>query len=124
MVIKGRDLVQGLPRQVEVSSSAIHKAISELIQTLIDGVRNVLEVTPPELSADIIDGGIVLTGGGALLSGLSELISSQTGIYCFVADKPMECVALGTGETLAGIDEIMASGRNGILVNSNKKRKN
>jgi rod shape-determining protein MreB len=83
----------------------------------------VLEVTPPELSADIIDGGIVLTGGGALLSGLSELISSQTGIYCFVAEQPMECVALGTGETLAGIDEIMASGRNGILVNSSKRRK-
>ena len=124
MIIKGRDLVQGLPRQIEVSSSAINKAISELIQSLVDGVRNVLEVTPPELSADIIDGGIVLTGGGALLSGLSELISSQTGIYCFVAEKPMECVALGTGETLAGIDEIMASGRNGILVNSNKKRKN
>jgi rod shape-determining protein MreB len=123
MVIKGRDLVQGLPRQIEVSSSAINKAISELVQSLVDGVRNVLEVTPPELSADIIDGGIVLTGGGALLSGLSELISSQTGIYCFVAENPMECVALGTGEALASIDEIMASGRNGILVNSSKKRK-
>jgi rod shape-determining protein MreB len=124
MIIKGRDLVQGLPRQVEVTSSAIHKAISELVQSLVDGVRNVLEVTPPELSADIIDGGIVLTGGGALLNGLSELISRQTGIYCFVAENPMECVALGTGETLASIDSLMASGRNGILVNTNRRRKN
>ena len=123
MLIKGRDLVQGLPRQIEVLSSAINKAISELIQSLVDGVRNVLEITPPELSADIIDGGIVLTGGGALLRGLSDLISSQTGIYCFVAENPMECVALGTGEALASIDEIMASGRNGILVNTSKKRR-
>ena len=123
MIIKGRDLVQGLPRQVEVTSSAINKAISELVQSLVDGVRNVLEMTPPELSADIIDGGIVLTGGGALLNGLDKLITNQTGIFCFVAEKPMECVALGTGETLACIDELMASGRNGILVNSNKRRK-
>ena len=68
MIVKGRDLVQGLPRQIEVTSSAVNMAIGEMIQTLVDGIRNVLELTPPELSADIIDRGIVLTGGGAFLS--------------------------------------------------------
>ena len=106
MVIKGRDLVQGLPRQIEVSSSAVNMAIGEMVQTLVDGVRNVLELTPPELSADIIDRGIVLTGGGSLLRGLPELIAQQTGINCFTAENPMECVALGTGRALAAIDNV------------------
>ena len=101
MIVKGRDLVQGLPRQIEVTSSAVNMAIGEMIQTLIDGIRNVLELTPPELSADIIDRGIVLTGGGALLHGLPELIAQQTGINCFTAENPMESVALGTGKALA-----------------------
>jgi rod shape-determining protein MreB len=123
MIIKGRDLVQGLPRQIEVSSSAINLGIGELVQSLVHGVRNVLELTPPELSADIIDGGIVLTGGGALLKGLPELISRQTGVHCYVAENPMECVALGTGKALAAIDQLQANGRSGILVNSRKGRK-
>ncbi len=123
MVIKGRDLVQGLPRQIEVSSSAVNMAIGEMVQTLVDGVRNVLELTPPELSADIIDRGIVLTGGGSLLKGLTELITQQTGINCFVAENPMECVALGTGKALAEIDKLRSSGRSGILVNVRKGRK-
>lgn len=121
MVIKGRDLVQGLPRQIEVSSGAINKAISEQIQSIIDGTRSALELTPPELSADIIDRGIVLTGGGALLRGLSDLITRQTGIMCYIAENPMECVALGTGAALANIDSLMAGGKNGILVNSSKR---
>ncbi len=123
MVIKGRDLVQGLPRQIEVSSSAVNMAIGELVQTLVDGVRNVLELTPPELSADIIDRGIVLTGGGSLLKGLPDLITQQTGINCFVAENPMECVALGTGKALAEIDKLRGSGRSGILVNVRKGKK-
>ena len=123
MVIKGRDLVQGLPRQIEVSSSAVNMAIGEMVQTLVDGVRNVLELTPPELSADIIDRGIVLTGGGSLLKGLPELITQQTGINCFIAENPMECVALGTGKALAELDKLQGSGRNGILVNVRKGRK-
>ncbi|CAM1380493.1 Cell shape-determining protein Mbl [Fretibacterium fastidiosum] len=106
MVIKGRDLVQGLPRQVEVTSSAVNMAIGEMVQTLVDGVRNVLELTPPELSADIIDRGIVLTGGGSLLRGLPELVAQQTGINCFTAENPMESVALGTGRALAEIDSL------------------
>ncbi|MCL2010170.1 MAG: rod shape-determining protein [Synergistaceae bacterium] len=123
MIIKGRDLIQGLPRQIEVSSSAVNMAIGEMVQTLLDGVRNVLELTPPELSADIIDRGIVLTGGGCLLKGLTELITQQTGINCFTAENPMECVALGTGKALSEIDRLCASGRNNILVNVKKGRK-
>jgi rod shape-determining protein MreB len=121
MVLKGRDLVQGLPRQIEISSTAVSQAIEEMIQTLVDGVRNVLEITPPELSADIIDGGIVLTGGGSLLRGLPELITEQTGINCFCADDPMESVALGTGKALAEIDKLKATGRSGILMTSSRK---
>jgi rod shape-determining protein MreB len=123
MVIKGRDLVQGLPRQIEVSSSAVNMAVGEMVQTLVDGVRNVLELTPPELSADIIDRGIVLTGGGSLLKGLTDLITQQTSINCFVADNPMECVALGTGKALAEIDKLRRSGRSGFLVNVRRGRK-
>ena len=123
MVIKGRDLVQGLPRQVEVTSSAVNMAIGEMVQTLVDGVRNVLELTPPELSADIIDRGIVLTGGGSLLRGLPELVAQQTGINCFTAENPMESVALGTGRALAEIDSLRSSGRSGILVNLKKGRR-
>jgi rod shape-determining protein MreB len=123
MIIKGRDLVQGLPRQIEVSSSAVNMAIGELVQTVVDGVRNVLELTPPELSADIIDRGIVLTGGGSLLKGLTELITQQTGINCFVAENPMECVALGTGKAMAEIDRLQKSGRSGLLVNVRRGRK-
>lgn len=125
MKVKGRDLVRGLPRQIEVTSSAVNMAIGEMIQTLVDGIRNVLELTPPELSADIIDRGIVLTGGGALLRGLPELIAQQTGINCFTAENPMESVALGTGKALAEIDNLRSKGRSSMLVNlkrSNKKR--
>ncbi|MBR2208406.1 MAG: rod shape-determining protein [Synergistaceae bacterium] len=125
MIVKGRDLVQGLPRQIEVTSSAVNMAIGEMVQSLIDGIRNVLEQTPPELSADIIDRGIVLTGGGALLRGLPELIAQQTGINCFTAENPMESVALGTGKALMEIDNIKSSGRSNMLVNlkhSSRKR--
>ena len=100
-------------------------AIGEMIQTLVDGIRNVLELTPPELSADIIDRGIVLTGGGALLHGLPELIAQQTGINCFTAENPMESVALGTGKALAEMDKLKDSGKSKMLVNlkrSSRKR--
>ncbi len=125
MIVKGRDLVQGLPRQIEVTSSAVNMAIGEMIQTLVDGIRNVLELTPPELSADIIDRGIVLTGGGALLHGLPELIAQQTGINCFTAENPMESVALGTGKALAEMDNLKNTGRSSMLVSikrSSRKR--
>ena len=120
MTVKGRDLVQGLPRLVEVTSSAVNMALGDMVQSLIDGVRNVLEQTPPELSADIIDRGIVLTGGGALLNGLTELISQQTGISCFQAESPMDCVALGTGKALAEMDNLKNSSRSNMIINLRK----
>ncbi|MCL2683746.1 MAG: rod shape-determining protein, partial [Synergistaceae bacterium] len=110
MDIRGRDLIQGLPRQVTVTSTDVCKAIEESINMIIGGIREVLELTPPELAADIIDRGIILTGGGALLRGLPELVTSQTDIETIVADAPMECVVLGTGKSLQTLDKFRESG--------------
>lgn len=123
MTLKGRDLILGLPRQIEIDSSSVSSAIAEMVHSIVDGVKNILEITPPELAADIIDRGIVLTGGGALLKGLPELISRETQINCFTADEPTECVALGTGQALAEIEKLKASGRSGILATSRKNRR-
>jgi len=110
MIIKGRDLVQGLPRQIEVTSSMVARAIEEPVNAIIAGIRRILEVTPPELSADIIDRGIWLTGGGALLRDLAERVSEETAMPCHVAESPLECVALGTGKALESLDQLKASG--------------
>ena len=110
MNIRGRDLLQGLPRQITMTSSDVMKAIEDSINSIISGIREVLELTPPELAADIIERGIVLTGGGALLKGLPELIKQQTEIDTNVAESPMECVVLGTGRTLETLDKFMESG--------------
>jgi rod shape-determining protein MreB len=119
MVIKGRDLVHGLPRQLEISERLVAEAIEETLQMIIDGVRQVLEQTPPELSADIIDRGITLTGGGALLNGLPQLLTDKTGIPAYVADAPLECVVLGTGKALDALDVLKA---NGALLGTSRKR--
>ena len=108
--IRGRDLIQGLPRQVTITSADVAKAIEESIGTIVNGIRRVLELTPPELAADIIDKGVILTGGGALLRGLPELVTQQTEIETVVADSPMECVALGTGKALQTLDKFKESG--------------
>jgi len=123
MVLRGRDLIQGLPRQIEIDSGSIRSAISDNVTAIVDGVKNVLEVTPPELAADIIDGGIVLTGGGAMLRGLPELISRETQINCFASDDPTECVAVGTGKALAEIEKLKTSGRSGILAINRRGRR-
>jgi rod shape-determining protein MreB len=123
MVLRGRDLIKGLPRQIEIDSGSIRSAISDNVTAIVDGVKNVLEVTPPELAADIIDGGIVLTGGGAMLRGLPELISRETQINCFASDDPTECVALGTGKALAEIEKLKSSGRSGILAINRRGRR-
>jgi len=119
MVIKGLDLVHGLPRQIEISEILVASAIEETIQMIVDGVRQVLEQTPPELSADIIDRGITLTGGGALLRGLPELLADKTEIPAYVADAPLECVVLGTGKALDSLDVLKA---NGALLGTSRKR--
>jgi rod shape-determining protein MreB len=110
MNIRGRDLIHGLPRQMTMTSTDVMKAIEESISTIIGGVREVLELTPPELAADIIERGIILTGGGALLKGLPELVTQQTEIETIVAESPMECVVLGTGKTLQLLDKFKESG--------------
>jgi rod shape-determining protein MreB len=110
MNIRGRDLLQGLPRQITMTSADVMKAIEDSINSIISGIREVLELTPPELAADIIERGIVLTGGGALLRGLPELVTQQTEIETNVAESPMECVVLGTGRTLETLDKFRESG--------------
>ncbi len=105
MDIRGRDLVSGLPRTIELSSREVFDAISEHIFATVGLVKSVLEITPPELSADIIETGIALTGGGALLQGLDLLISQETGIHTYVAQDPMLSVALGTGLVLESLDK-------------------
>lgn len=101
MQVRGRDMVTGLPRVVEVPAKEIAVAMSEIIHQILDAVKDVLEQTPPEISADVIDHGIVLTGGGAMLRHLAEMISQETQVPAFVANDPLDCVALGTGAILA-----------------------
>jgi rod shape-determining protein MreB len=98
MEIRGRDLINGLPKTVKITSEEIREALAETVAAIIEAVKAVLERTPPELAADIIDRGIIMTGGGALLRGLDHLLSEVTGVPAIVADDPLSCVALGTGQ--------------------------
>ena len=100
MEIRGRDLINGLPKTVKITSEEVREALSEPILGIVDAVKSVLEKTPPELAADIIDRGIILTGGGALLRGLDTLLGEVTGIPVIVAEDPMSCVAVGTGQRI------------------------
>ena len=98
MTVKGRNLVTGLPKSVEITSDSIEEALREDTGQIVEAIRSVLERTPPELSADIAERGIILTGGGALLTGLEELIEAKTGIHTVTAKDPMTAVAIGTGK--------------------------
>lgn len=98
--IRGRNLVTGLPITITVTSAEIEQALKEPVENIIQAVHTVLEKTPPELAADISDRGIIMTGGGALLNGLDELITERTGINAFVADDAISCVAIGTGKCI------------------------
>ncbi len=98
--VRGRDLVNGLPKTVSVTSAQTLAAMSEPVSTIVHLVKSVLERTPPEVSADIMDKGIILTGGGAMIDGLDRLIAQETGIHTHVADEPIHCVAIGTGRAL------------------------
>ncbi|WP_027296755.1 rod shape-determining protein [Robinsoniella sp. KNHs210] len=97
MEVKGRDLVTSLPKTVKITSEEVREALKEATTQIVDAVRNVLEKTPPEMAADVVDRGIVLTGGGALLDGLEELIEEKTGINTMTAEEPMTAVVVGTG---------------------------
>ncbi len=105
MEIKGRDLVAGVPKNIKVSSAQIREALAEPIASIIDAVRLSLEQTPPELASDILDRGIVLTGGGALLRGLDKRIRQETNLPVIVADDPLTCVARGTGYVLENMQK-------------------
>lgn len=109
MEVRGRDQVAGLPRTITISSDEITEAIQETIAIIVKCVRDVLERTPPELASDIIDRGIVMTGGGSLLRNLDGLLTQETGIACYVADSPLICVALGTGVAMQYFDTLKRS---------------
>jgi rod shape-determining protein MreB len=104
MEIKGRDLVSGIPKTISITSHEIQAAISEQVDVIVDAVRVTLEQTPPELSADIVDSGIVLTGGGALLKNLDTRLKTETGMPIIVAEDPLSSVVLGSGQALDNID--------------------
>lgn len=115
MEIRGRDLVAGLPKTVEITSEEIREALSEPIRQIAEKLCQVLEETPPELGSDVIERGITLTGGGALLRGLDRLLNNVTDIPVRVADDPLNCVAIGTGRALEDFDAIMMSGAVGTI---------
>ncbi|WP_066633969.1 rod shape-determining protein [Desulfolucanica intricata] len=104
--IRGRDLISGLPRSLTVSTDQIYEAIKDPLEAVISAVREVLEETPPELGSDIVNKGIVITGGGALLHGMDTLISKETGLPSFIAEDPLNCVAIGTGRALGMLNRM------------------
>ncbi len=111
MQVRGRDLVSGLPKTIEVTSPEIRAAISEPVSAIVQKVKAVLEETPPELAADIIENGIYLTGGGALLRGLDRLLQLETKVTVHIAEDPLSCVAIGTGRALDHFAQIQRSHR-------------
>ena len=100
MEIRGRNLLNGLPAVLGITSAEVREALSDCVRTIIDGIKLTLENTPPELSSDIYDSGIVLSGGGALLPGLDLMVAHATGIRTFVAKNPLDCVAYGIGRVI------------------------
>jgi rod shape-determining protein MreB len=115
--ISGRDLVTGLPRDLPITSGEIREALSETVNAIVDSIRFTLEKTPPELAADVMEKGIMLTGGGALLKGLDKLIFEETGIPVNIAEYPLDCVAIGTGTVLEELEMLKY-----VLISSNKVR--
>ncbi len=109
MEVKGRDQVAGLPRTINITSDEVTEALAEPLSSVVGVVRGVLEQTPPELASDIIDRGMVLTGGGALLRNVDRMLTQDTGVPCYVAENPMACVALGAGRALDIYDAIRRS---------------
>lgn len=104
--IKGRNLLTGLPENITITSDEIREALSEPLSHIVEAIKVTLERTPPELSADIIDQGITLAGGGAMLRGLDRLINEETGIPVYIAERPLDCVVDGTGKLLENIEEL------------------
>src|SRR5438046_3671259 len=114
--IKGRDLVSGLPKTIQISAEEVRKAIEEPVNQIIDAVKNTLDRCPPELAADIMDKGIVLTGGGALLKGLDERLKHETGMPIHVAESPLSCVVMGSGKCLEEFEVLKR-----VLISSHRR---
>ena len=114
MDVKGRDLVSGLPKTIKITSEEVRNALLEPVTSIVEAVRGTLERCPPELAADLIDRGIMLAGGGALLKGLDKLLIEETGLPVFVADDPLKAVANGTGIVLQGLDHVRKASRTGF----------
>ncbi|TGV18144.1 rod shape-determining protein, partial [Mesorhizobium sp. M00.F.Ca.ET.186.01.1.1] len=108
MDIRGRDMVSGLPQTITIQSGEVQEALAESVSAIVQASKSVLERTPPELSADIIDKGVFLTGGGALLHGIDEILAEELKVPVLVADEPMMCVAKGTGMMLDYLDKVPA----------------
>ena len=106
MQIKGRNMLDGLPENIYITAKEVREALADPVSQIVDAIKTTLEKTPPELAADIIDYGIMLTGGGALLKGLDVLISKETGIPVHIAENPLDCVAEGTGKVIEDIDRL------------------
>src|SRR5699024_991944 len=106
MDIRGRDLVTGLPKTLRITSTEILSALTEPINSIVDAIKLTLEKTPPELAADIMDKGIMLTGGGALLDGMDKLIMNETGMPVHIAENPLDCVAIGAGGVVEEIETL------------------
>lgn len=116
MEIRGRDLISGLPKTMQISSSEVRDALREPVNSIVDGIKSTLEKTPPELASDIMENGIMLTGGGALLKGLDKLVKEETGMPVKIAENPLDCVAIGTGKSVEDA-EIFEK----VLMMNNKK---
>ena len=112
MECRGRDLVTGLPKSVEVTSEEMMEALEEPLHSICEAVHGVLEITPPELAADISNSGIILTGGGALLHGIDKRIEDRTAIKVIIAEDPKSCVAVGTGKSLDVLEKLESNSLN------------
>jgi len=117
MEIRGRDLLTGLPKTIVVNSTEMLEALVEPAMAIVDAVHSTLEKTPPELASDIMEKGIVLAGGGALIKNLDKLLSIETGMPVYIAEEPLDCVVRGTGKTLEDLDRLKT-----VLINSRKRR--
>ena len=117
MEVRGRDLTDGLPKNIVVTSTQIEEAMRESISKIVEIVKITLEKTPPELASDIMEKGIVLAGGGALIKNLDKLLSEETGMPVYIAEEPLDCVVRGTGKTLEDLERLKT-----VLINSRKRK--
>ncbi len=117
MQVRGRDLITGLPQTLTITSSQIYQAMRDAVQKIVDVIKQTLEKTPPELASDIMERGIILAGGGALICGMDTLVSKETDMPVYVAETPLECVAKGAEKTLEDLEKLRE-----VLMSSKRKR--